>query len=72
MNEQLSGAAISRLNRKAEAHDDYMGAIQQMAQRQRQMSVEAQRGDAFARGWVAAMHEFSLAVQAQLARRIGS
>lgn len=58
--------------RKAEAHDDYMRATRVMQQRQREMAVKASRGDPFARGWVAALHEFSLAIQAELARRIGS
>lgn len=58
--------------RKLAAHDDYLAAIEVMKQRQLQMGPLAQRGDPFARGFLAALNEFSLAVQAQLARRIGS
>lgn len=57
---------------KVAAHDDYLAAVKFMAERQKVMGPLAQRGDVFARGWVAALHEFSLAVQVELARRIGA
>jgi len=61
-----------KVARKVAAHDDYMAAIEVMKQRQRVMGPLAQRGDMFARGYIAALHEFALAVQAELARRIGA
>ena len=61
---------IARLRQLAAAHDDYMGALRTMQARQREMTPLAQAGDAYARGYLAALHEFSLAVQAELARRI--
>lgn len=57
---------------KVDAHDDYLAATKAMQERQKTMSVLAQHGDEFARGWVAAMSEFAGAVQTQLARRIGA
>lgn len=70
------GTAVERLNalerRKVAAHDDYMSAMRAMQERQKVMGVQAQRGDEYARGWVAALAEFSLQIQASLARRIGS
>jgi hypothetical protein len=68
----VGGHVLTRLNRKADAHDDYLSAIEVMAVRQKVMGARAQRGDDFARGYMAALHEFSLAVQASLARRIGA
>lgn len=70
---QARAAKLTALERrKVDAHDDYMAAIRAMQERQKVMLVQAQRGDVFARGWIAALHEFSLQVQVQLARRIGS
>jgi hypothetical protein len=61
---------IRQLEAKARAHDDYMAATKVMAQRQGQMAGPAARGDDFARGYLAALHEFSLAVLAELSRRV--
>jgi hypothetical protein len=58
--------------RKLDAHDDYMQAMRAMQERQKEMGVRAQRGDEYARGWCAALDEFSLQILAALSRRIGS